>query len=178
MPLQDGYGFTEQAQDDVIDLLRVKLPDELLALEQRKDHSGQPWGPLIPLQPPKAYFNLMNPTIDAQMWNAMPSISIEPNLTRIDENASSGQIIRNGHSLAAVIFVMHQNPDTLQRMRSRYAEAVVRVLKRNQQCGCLERIDVGDVLYDRAYPRKGSSSFFAPVFVAFRAYTRTAIPFE
>jgi len=104
-----------------------------------------------------------------------PALIVMPAKTELSDQLSVGVQIQNEHSLAIVTLLLNQDIEKLQRMKSRYSQAIVTVLKKHQQIDPLRRIRIDQIVFDRTLRDEKKSSYLGSVWIILSAWERVVL---
>ena len=148
----------ERVQEAIKDILETYLDTELAARESIAGY------PTVTLPEPASYWlNFHDRTVIAA--NQYPAVILLPGDTRVEEAQVYGYKLNYYHSLAIVVLLQHRDLETLQRMRVRYAEAIIAALKKHQKEHNMLPCEIREVSYDRVFRDEENAPYLSSVWV-------------
>jgi len=148
----------ERIQKAIQDILETYLSSELAARESIAGY------PTVSLPEPASYWNNFHDRTVIPA-NKYPAVILLPGDTRVEEAQVYGYKLNFYHSLAIVVLLQHRNLETLQRMRARYAEAIIAALKKHQKEYNMLPCDIREVAYDRVFRDEENAPYLSSVWV-------------
>lgn len=127
----------------------------------------------LSLPPPQQYF--LDFDINSTVINQYPACIIFGFRTTLDDRLSVGLRVVQRHTMAITHLLVNRDLDELQRIRSRYAGATLKLLKdinlgKYDSAGIITMIDADiDIVYDRILRDERDTSFLGSVWVLFEA---------
>lgn len=157
----------EEVQDKIVDLFTAGIADNLSPLASPAGSEA------ITLTAPAKYVINYDPKTCIIPMNMMPACLQIPIKTTPDHRMQTG-LITYWHHKIAIIFLVEQVStradaltacETLQRQRSRYAEAAIKTLWGGQQTAPLYQVTLDDIIYSRVMGNDEATRFLGSVWL-------------
>ncbi len=145
----------ESIKDDLEALFKANLQTELTALGDAKV-------PAEELVAPKEYYHFFHPQM---RYSSIPGMIIDQTHTDFKEEAVLGSVADLWHHIDLIILLQDNNLEKLWRKESRYADAVISVLKKNPQYGAMADVSILTIAYDRTVRGEETKLFFSSVWL-------------
>jgi len=159
----------EEAQDIYVDILDTNLATELSGLESP---SG---GVSLTLDAPAQYLINFEPSLTVIPSNYYPCCIVWGLRGELDDEIRTGLRVTHWHDIAVVMCFLNSAGKTptdalnavenIQRMRSRYARAIIGVLKEHQQTDPIQMIRIKSVDYSRVLHDKANKALLSFVWI-------------
>ena len=160
----------ERVQEAIRTILQHRLPAELAARE------NPPGLEPMRLPAPRRYLINFDEGFTVIAASDYPAVIILPGSSIPVNGIAAGLAVDYVHEVAIVALVMERDIERLQRMRSRYAEAIQACLLKHQkdpQPACnLLRFTIRAIRYDRSFRDDEKSPYRSSVWVIIEARER------
>jgi len=169
----------EEVQDTYVDILNTNLAAELSGLESP---SG---GVSLTLAAPAKYLINFEPGVTVIPSNYYPCCIVWGLNQELDDEIRTGICVTHWHDIAVVMCFLNSAGKTptdainavenIQRMRSRYARAVIGVLKEHQQTDPIQMIKIENIDYSRVLHDQANKALLSFVWIKTRARERETL---